>query len=202
MGDIIKLPEPQKDLDFPLMKALEKRRSIRKWSDTPLTEQQISNLLWAACGVTKEKYNKVKSKRTAPSACNSQEIRVYLLLPNGVFIYKEEDHELIRILNEDIREFVGTQKMMKSAPMGLVYVADLSRMTSPFVKSEEAKRFSAWVDTGYVSQNVYLYCAASNLGTVALALIDRKKLRTLMGLKEHEKIVITQVVGPLLTPDS
>jgi len=106
------------------------------------------------------------------------------------------------ILTEDIREHIGTQKMMKSAPMGLVYVADLSRMTSPFVRSEEAKRFSAWVDTGYVSQNIYLYCAASNLATVALALIDRKKLRTLMGLKEHEKIVITQVVGHCLTSDS
>jgi SagB-type dehydrogenase family enzyme len=202
MGDIVKLPEPQTDLDFPLMKALEKRRSIRKWSDTLLTEQQISNLLWAACGVTKEKYSKVKSKRTAPSACNSQEIRVYLLLANGVFIYNEEEHELIRILTKDIRENIGTQKMVKSAPMGLVFVADLSRMTSPFVKSEEAKRFSAWVDTGYVSQNIYLYCAASNLGTVALALIDRKKLRTLMFLKEHEKIVLTQVVGHLKNSDS
>jgi len=202
MGDIVKLPEPQTDLDFPLMKALEKRRSVRKWSDAPLTEQEISNLLWAACGVTKEKYGKVKSKRTVPSACNSQEIRVYLLLVNGVFLYNEEEHELIRILTKDIRENIGTQKMVKSAPMGLVFVADLSRMTSPFVKSEEAKRFSAWVDTGYVSQNIYLYCAASNLGTVAIALIDRKKLRTLMFLKEHEKIVLTQVVGRLKNSDS
>jgi len=196
----IKLPEPQKELDFPLMRALENRRSIRKWKDTPLSEQELSNLLWAACGVTKEKYGKVKSKRTAPSACNSQEIRVYVLLASGAYLYNEENHELAGILKKDIREHIGTQKMMKSAPMGLVYVADLSRMTSPFLRSEEAKRFSAWVDTGYVSQNVYLYCAASNLSTVALALIDREKLRTLMGLEESEKIVLTQVVGHSLTP--
>ena len=70
-------------------------------------------------------------------------------------------------------------------------------MKSPFLRSMEAKRFSAWVDTGCISQNVYLYCAAANLGTVALSLVDRDKLRNLMRLEEHEKIVLTQVVGRL-----
>jgi SagB-type dehydrogenase family enzyme len=197
MENIIKLPEPQKDLEFPLMKALENRRSIRKWKDVPMSKQEISNLLWAACGITKSKYGNIKSKRTAPSACNSQEIRVYAIMKEGVFLYNEEDHELIEVIPGDIRDNIGTQKMMKSAPMGLVFVADLSRMKSPFLKSMEAKRFSAWVDTGYISQNVYLYCAASNLGTVVLALINRDKLHKLMGLNNNEKIVLTQVVGHL-----
>jgi len=197
MDHIIKLPEPQTELDFPLMKALENRRSIRKWEDTRISKQDLSNLLWAACGITKKPYGKVKSKRTAPSACNSQEIRVYTLLENGVFLYNEDNHELIEIATEDIREHTGTQKMMKSAPMGLVFVADLSRMKSPFLKNKEAQRFCAWVDTGYISQNVYLYCVAANMGTVALSLVDRDKLHKLMQLKEHEKIVLTQVVGHL-----
>ena len=197
MAQSIILPEPQIDLEFPLMKALETRRSKRKWKDAPLSEQELSNLLWAACGISKEKCGRVKSKRTAPSACNAQEIRVYVLLKKGVFLYDEESHALVEMLTRDIREHTGTQKMMKSAPMGLVYVADLSRMTSPFLRSEEAKRFSAWVDTGFISQNVYLYCAAANLGTVVLSLVDRDKLHELMQLKEHEKIVLTQVVGHL-----
>ena len=198
MDKIIKLPEPQKDLEFPLMKALENRRTIRKWKETPISEQNISNLLWAACGITKHKYGRVKSKRTAPSACNAQEIRVYIIMKQGVYLYNEENHELIEIITEDIRENIGTQKMMKSAPMGLVFVADLSRMTSPFLKNKEAQRFCAWVDTGYISQNVYLYCAASNLGTAVLSLVNREKLHQLMKLKGHEKIVLTQVVGYLL----
>lgn len=197
MKHTIKLPEPQKELDFPLMKALEKRRSIRKWKDSPVPEQELSNLLWAACGITKNKYGNVKSKRTAPSACNSQEIRVYVLMERGVFLYNEENHELLEIISKDIREHIGTQKMMKVAPLGLVFVADLSRMTSPYLKNKEGQRFSAWVDTGYVSQNVYLYCAASNLGTVVLSLVDRDQLHKLMQLKEHEKIVLTQVIGCL-----
>ena len=195
MAQTIKLPEPQTELEFPLMKALEIRRSIRKWTNTPVSEQDLSNLLWAACGITKKAYGNVKCKRTAPSACNAQEIRVYLLLEKGVYLYQEENHELVEIISVDIREHTGTQKMMRSAPMGLVFVADLSRMTAPFLRSEEAKKFSAWVDTGFISQNVYLYCAASNLATVVLSLVDREKLHELMQLEEHEKIVLTQVVG-------
>jgi SagB-type dehydrogenase family enzyme len=198
MENIINLPEPQKELEFPLMKALEKRRTTRKWKDTPVSEQDISNLLWAACGITKSKYGNVKSKRTAPSACNSQEIRVYIIMKKGVFLYNEENHELIKIISKDVRENIGTQKMMKSAPMGLVFVADLSRMKSPFLRSKEAQRFCAWVDTGYISQSVYLYCAASSLGTVVLSLVDRDKLHKLMKLKENEKIVLTQIVGHLI----
>jgi nitroreductase len=87
---------------------------------------------------------------------------------------------------------------MKSAPMGLVFVADLSRMKGPLFRSKEAQRFCAWVDTGFISQNIYLYCAASNLGTVVLALVDRNKLYKLMKLKEHEKIVLAQIVGNLV----
>lgn len=195
MSKTISLPAPQTDLDYPLMKALENRRSIRKWQDKPISEQDLSNLLWAACGQTQAKKGKAKSKRTAPSGCNSQEIRVVVLLENGVFQYNEENHELIEILADDIREHAGTQKMMQSAPLGLVFVADLSRMTSPLLKNKEAQKFNAWVDTGYISQNIYLYCAAANMATCALGLIDRKKLRELLPLQEHEKIVLDQVVG-------
>lgn len=191
------LPEPQIDLEFPLMKALEKRRTIRKWRDTPLLHQDISNLLWAACGITKQATGKSKSKRTAPSACNSQEVRVYLILKQGVFAYDEGEHKLIAKSSKDLRAFVGTQKMMQSAPLGLVFVADLSRMTARIFKNEEAQRFCAWVDTGYISQNVYLYCAAANLGTAALGWVNRDKLHQEMELLDHEKIVLTQVVGYL-----
>lgn len=191
----IKLPAPQKDLEFPLMKALEIRRTIRKWSDLPIEEQDLSNLLWAACGITKNKTGKEKSKRTAPSACNSQEIRVYTVMKQGVFLYHEDAHELELINAMDLRENIGTQKMMKAAPLGLVFVADLSRMNGPMFKNQESQRFCAWVDTGFISQNIYLYCASANLGTAVLALINRDKLHESMNLKEHEKIVLTQVVG-------
>lgn len=126
MTNFIKLPEPQKDLDFPLMKAIEKRRTKRKWKDSNLSEQEISNLLWAACGVTHKETKKSKSRRSVPSACNSQEIKVYIALSNGVYLYDEKNHQLIKILAKDIREYIGTQKMMRSAPVGLFKTKSIS----------------------------------------------------------------------------
>ena len=120
----IQLPPPQNNLDFPLMKALELRRTKRKWRPSDFTHQELSNLLWAACGITQEETKKSKSRRTAPSACNTQEIKVYIALSHGFFIYEENNHQLIEVSSSDIRMNLGTQKMMKSAPLGLIYVSD------------------------------------------------------------------------------
>jgi len=198
MTDFIKLPEPQKNLGFPLMKALENRRTKRKWKDSELSEQEISNLLWVACGITHKETKKNKSRRTAPSACNSQEIKVYIALSNGVFKYDEKEHQLIKVQSEDIRENIGKQKMMRSAPVGLIYVSDYSRLKTFQFKKEEDKWHTSAADTGFISQNVYLYCAATNLNTAILGLIDREKLHDLIGLNDCEKIVYTQVVGKSL----
>jgi SagB-type dehydrogenase family enzyme len=198
MSSTIKLPAPEKNLDFPLMKAVEKRRSTRKWKDEPISDQELSNLLWAACGVTKEETRSSKSKRTAPSACNSQEIKIYVAMKNGVFFYDENGHQLVQVLSKDVRENIGTQKMMRSAPVGLVYVADFSKMTNFLFRNDEQRLFFAATDVGFVSQNVYLYCAAAKLSTVVLGLVNRDKLHEVMGLKECEKILFTQVVGKSL----
>lgn len=195
MYDPIPLPQPNLDLDFPLMKAIQARRTRRKWRDEPISNQVMADILWAACGVTKSAKGKTKSKRTVPSACNAKEIRVYALTEKGAFLYVEESHSLHQVGSEDIRQHIGTQKMMKDAPLGLVYVADLNRMTSPILKKEEAKKFSTWVDTGFLSQNVYLYCAAVNLSTAVLALVNRDLLSRKLGLDDQKKIVLTQAIG-------
>jgi nitroreductase len=132
MANVIKLPAPRNNLDFPLMKALEKRRSVRKWEDEPLSDKEISNLLWATCGITKEETKRSKSRRTAPSAHNWQEIKIYVALKTGVFLYDEKGHQLIQVLSKDIRGNIGTQKMMHSAPFGLVYVSDFPKLNRHF----------------------------------------------------------------------
>jgi len=199
MSNIIKLPLSQKDLIFPLMKALAERRTVRKWQHVSLSNQELSNLLWAACGINREKKN-CKNKRTAPSACNWQEIKLYLALDSGLYLYNEKVHQLVSISTIDIRDQIGTQKMMRSAPVGLIFVSDYSKMNGPMANNDERRWFCSAVDSGFISQNIYLYCAAAGLNTVVLGLVDRNKLHQLMGLKEHEKVVLTQVVGrPLKT---
>ena len=195
MANTIKLPTPQKDLEFPLMKALEKRRSIRKWKNDALSDQELSNILWAACGITKEGTSRNKSKRTAPSASNSQAIKIYVSMKKGLFLYDEKNHQMLQILSKDIRENIGTQKMMRSAPVGLIYVSDYSKMKTYLAKDDNRKWFVSGTDTGFISQNVYLYCTAAKLSTVILGFVNRDKLHEIMGLKEYEKVVYTQVVG-------
>jgi SagB-type dehydrogenase family enzyme len=195
MVNVIKLPAPEKDLDFPLMKALERRRSVRKWKDEPLSDQELSNILWAACGITKEETKTSKSKRTAPSACNSQEIKIYVTTKKGLFLYDEKQHQLTQVSSKDIRENIGTQKMMHSAPVGLIYVSDYSKMTNFLFRNDDMRWYTSTADTGFISQNVYLYCTATNLNTVVLGLLNRNKLHKIMNLKNHEKVVYTQVIG-------
>lgn len=194
----LKLPPVEKDLTFPLMKALERRRTRRKWRNAYLSLQDISNLLWAACGITAEETTRCKSKRTVPSARNSQAIKVYVALPSGLFCYNEKSHELNQILADDVRQYLSNQKMMKNAPAGLVYVADYSRLKGYVGIDDHWKWFVAGTETGFISQNVYLYCALANLNTAVIGLVDREKLQAIMGLKEHEKVVYTQVIGKAL----
>jgi hypothetical protein len=151
--------------------------------------------LWAACGITKPAAKSAKSKRTAPSACNGQEIKVYVARRDGLFLYDESSHHLLHMKDENLLESIGTQKMMHSAPLGLIYAADFSKMTNFLYKTDEQRWFMATADTGFISENVYLYCAAARLSTVLLALVKRDNLHAEMGLPECEKIVFTQVVG-------
>jgi SagB-type dehydrogenase family enzyme len=198
MTKIKNLPTPQKDLYFPLMKALEQRRTKRKWQDEPISDQDLSNLLWAAYGITKEETNKSKSKRTAPSASNSQSIKIYVAMMKGLFLYDEKKHQMIHVSSKDIRKNISTQKMMHSAPVGLIYVSDFLKLKTYLAKDENRKWFVSGTHTGFISQNVYLYCTAASLSTAIIGLVNRDLLHEIMGLKEHEKIVYTQVVGKSL----
>lgn len=193
--EIIKLPEPQKDLSFPLMKAIELRRTKRKWLNESLPEQELSNLLWSACGITMEATKRTKSKRTVPSARNSQVIKVFIATEKGVFLYDEKKHSLIQKLSTDIRKYISTQKMMQSAPLGLIYVADYSKLSMYTATDNDRKWFVSGTETGFISQNIYLYCASAKLNTAIIGLVDRNKLHSMMELGDCENIVYTQTVG-------
>ncbi|MBI9033131.1 MAG: SagB/ThcOx family dehydrogenase [Bacteroidales bacterium] len=198
MEEIISLPNPQKDLEFPLMKALENRRTKRRFKESNLSISEISNILWAACGITKEETIRSKSKRTAPSARNSQTIKIYVALDKGLFLYDEKNHGLIRILEADIRKYISNQKMIKSTPMGLIYVSDYSKLKGYIGTDDNQKWFVAGTETGFISQNVYLYCASAKLNTAVIGLVNRDKLQAIMGLPDFEKVVYTQAIGKQL----
>jgi SagB-type dehydrogenase family enzyme len=185
-GDIA-LPAAQTEGGKPLMQALRERRSTRSFADRPLARQTLSNLLWAALGV-----NRPDGRRTAPSARNWQEIDVYVALSEGLFVYDAGAHALRRVLAQDVRALAGTQAHAREAPVTLVYVADERRMGHA---DEETRRTYAAADTGFVAQNVYLFCASEGLATVVFASIDRDRFARAANLSPSQRITLAQSVG-------
>jgi len=184
----IQLPAPQMDGGKPLMQVLKERASARAFSPEKLPPQTLSNMLWAAFGVNRP----ASGGRTAPSANNSQDMDVYVATADGLFLYDAKAHALKQILAEDIRALAGRQAFVKDAPVNLIYVSDLSKMTRA---APEDKEFYAAAHTGFISQNVYLFCASEGLATVVRAMIDRPALAKAMGLRPDQKITLAQTVG-------
>jgi len=182
----IQLPSPQMEGGKPLMQVLKSRMSVRVFADEKLPIQTLSNLLWAAFGI-----NRPDGRRTAPSAKNWQEIDIYVATPDGLFLWDAQKNLLNPILTKDIRALTGAQPYVKDAAVNLVYVADYTRATGGGADKD------VWVgaDTGFISENVYLYCASEGLATVVRANIDRDTLAKEMKLKPEQKIMFAQSVG-------
>lgn len=177
-GDI-KLPEPNRTGGIPLMDALNKRQSTREFSEQELDVQTLSDLLWAAYGFNRE------DKRTVPSALNKQEFTVYAVMKSGVYAYDAKENILYLKAEGDFRAKAGGQDFVATAPLNLVYVADLEKNT----------REGATVDCGFIAQNVYLYCASAGLGTVVRGWFDKEELGAALQLNEKEVPILTQTVG-------
>lgn len=184
----IPLPAPQRDGGKPLMQALALRKSTRSFQEKKLPPQVLSNLLWAACGVNRAD----SGKRTAPTAKNWQEIDVYVATADGLYLYNAAAHRLDPVLADDIRASTGGQPFVKTAPVDLVYVADRAKMADAPAESRE---FYSATDAGFVSQNVYLFCASEGLATVVLGWVDKPKLEKAMKLRPDQRVILSQPVG-------
>lgn len=180
----VALPAPQREGGMALMQALNERKTVRAYKSDELSNQQVSDLLWSANGI-----NRKDGKRTAPSAVNRQEIDLYLITSKAVFKYDPQANALEKVKDGDFRKWAGKFK----APVYVALVADLKKAVS----ADYAK-----VDAGYVSQNIYLYCASSGLGTCAIGSFNRitgsgkgAKLREALGLNKNQIVVLTHSVG-------
>ena len=184
----VQLLKPRVDGGRPLMQVLKDRGSSRSFSTEKLPLQVLSNLLWAAFGINRPDLG----KRTAPSAMNWQEIDIYVATADGLYLYDAKTQQLQPILSEDIRAMTGLQPFVKEAPVNLIYVADFSRMGT--ASKEDEDLYSA-ADTGFISENVYLFCASEGLATVVRGSIDRSLLAKTMKLRPDQKIILSQTVG-------
>jgi SagB-type dehydrogenase family enzyme len=182
------LPTPQLEGGRPLMQVLKDRRSSREFSPEKIPEQILSNLLWAAFGINRPD----SGRRTAPSARNWQETDIYVAMARGLYLYDAKAHQLNVLLKEDIRAMTGSQTYVKEAPINLIYVVDYSKTGKA---SDDERQLFCAADVGFISQNVYLFCASEGLATVVRGLVDRPALAKVMKLRPDQKIILTQSVG-------
>lgn len=183
---LVRLPAPKTEGGMPLMQALKQRKSGRDYSAKEISLQTLSDLLWAGFGITRP-----DGRRTAPSAANVQEIDIYVAKADGLFRYNARANTLELIAAEDIRAATGMQEFVKNAPVNLIYVADFSK------KGRFGTQKDSWaaMDTGFIAENVYLFCSSEGLSTVVRGLFDAELLAKKMKLRADQKVMLTQSVG-------
>jgi len=185
--ETIALPPASKTGGMPLMEALQKRRSQRSFSSKELTQQQMSDILWAAYGI-----NRPDGFRTVPSARTWNEFDIYIIKAEGWYVYDPQHHSMQKMGNDDLRVTSAVQEFAHNAPVNLVFVADFDRMTNV---DDDTRRFYSATDVGYISQNVYLYCASEGLATIVRGQIDKVKAKELLKLRPNQHIILAQTVG-------
>ena len=173
----IKLPPPDKAGGKPLMQCLTERKSERKFDSKPLPPQILSDLLYAADGISRP-----DGRKTVPTARNLQSQEVYAAMADGLYLYHPKTHSL---------EKCGTQAIHKTAPIVLIYVGDVSKIG----KNAAEKVFYAANHAGYASQNVYLYCTSAGLATVVCGLVNKPELEMGMELPGTNRVQLTQPVA-------
>ena len=183
----IKLEKPSIAGGKSLMESLSERKSTRSFSRKEIPVDILSNLLWAASGINRPDSGKL----TVPSASNRQEIDIYVAMKSGLYVYDPKGHVLKPVVADDIREYAGSQDFTQIAPVNLIYVADFSKMGG----DEKNKAFYSATDTGFISQNVYLFSASEGLATVVLGWVDKEKLGKIMNLKKSQRVILAQPVG-------
>jgi hypothetical protein len=199
----ITLPKPEKEGGKSVLAALWERKTTREIKEDRLPPQVLSNLLWAAFGVNREAGPMGLPGRIAASASNSQEIDLYVALPEGIYLYEAVPHRLVPVVAGDLRAKVGGRGRRGSAagkaPISLVFVADLARYAKarflePGLKEAEIQKSYYYVATGLIAGNVYLFAASMGLAAW-FHNCDKLGLAAVLKLRPEQRVLFAQTVG-------
>ena len=175
------LPKPNTEGGMPLMESIAQRKSHRDMSaNGTVSKQQLSDMLWAAWGITHE------GKRTVATAMNRQELSIYVVTPEGASLYDAAANTLEKVTDADLRPLAGMQKFATDCPLNIVFVTDTDLQPDATMQGYAA---------GAASQNVYLYCASQGLKTVVRASFARDELHKALQLPANKRVIFVQTVG-------
>jgi len=195
--DIITLPEPKYKSEISIEKALLERRSIRDYKDKALTLAEVSQLLWAAQGITDP-----RGFRTAPSAGALYPLELYVVvgnvidLPKGIYKYDPHKHELVKTVEGDKRTELCNaalrQPWVKKAAASLVFCAIYKRITTKY--GERGIRY-VHMEVGHAAQNVHLQAVSLNLGTVVIGAFNDDGVKKVINMPKDETPLYIMPVG-------
>lgn len=188
MAQDINLPKPNfKQSSMSVVEALQTRHSVRDFTEQELTIQQISNLCWAACGVSRD-----NDHRTAPTSMNKKEIRLFVFIKGGTYEYLPVENKLVKKADGDNRALLGnTQPFVKDVPVVLLTVIDFEK----YGNDNQRAMKTGCVDAGIVTQNINLYCQSVGLATVPRAQMDIDGISKLLGFTDKQIPVMNNPVG-------
>jgi len=196
-GDRIILPQPRYDSDISIEKALLERRSIRGYKDEPLSLAEVSQLLWAAQGITDE-----RGFRTSPSAGALYPLELYVVIGNvegiskGIYRYNPEEHQLIKIVNGDKRNELCDaalgQLCVKEGAISIVFSAVYERTTKKY--GERGIRY-VHMEAGHAAQNIYLQSVSLNLGTTVVGAFNDDEVKKIIKMADEEHPLYIMPVG-------
>ncbi len=196
-SETIKLPEPRYESETSVEEALLRRRSVRDYKNEPLALEEVSQLLWAAQGITNE-----KGSRVAPSAGALYPLEVYVVvgnvdsLSNGVYKYNPQGHELAKVAEGDKRmelyNAALNQSAVKDAAMAIVFSAVYERTAEKY--GGRGERY-VHLETGHAAQNVYLQAVSLGLGTVVIGAFDDNEVKKIMNMQDEEQPLYIMPVG-------
>ncbi len=199
VGGVYVLPSPRLQGDMSLEEAIKARRSIRDYTGSPLTLEQVGQLLWAAQGITSE-----RGARAAPSAGGTYPLELYLVvgdvegLAPGVYHYRPTTHDLVKSASDDRRKQLAVaslnQAWVRAAALDVVVAAVYSRTMGTY--GERGTRY-VHLEAGHAAQNLCLQAVALGLGSVVVGAFYDEEVQRVLGLPaDHEPLYVIPVGHP------
>ncbi|HUU27738.1 MAG TPA: SagB/ThcOx family dehydrogenase [archaeon] len=190
-GSKLKLPKPRDKGDFSLEEVIRQRRSVRSFSSRPLSIEEISQLLWAAQGIT----DSLRGFRSAPSAGALYPLEVYIVISEGVYNYRPQGHELAQIKSGDFRKELCRagldQAPILNAPAVFVITGVYERSSIKY--SERAERYVK-IEAGHAAQNILLQAVALGLGAVPIGAFYDEQVKAAIGCpRNHQPLYLIPV---------
>jgi len=193
----IALPGPELDSDTSVEESLLQRRSVRDYTEEALTLSEVAQLLWAAQGITSS-----LGQRTAPSAGGLYPLEVYVVIgnvknvPPGVYKYRPEPHELVKVIAGEQREALAeaalSQSPVRDGAIDIVFTAIYERTTGKY--GDRGVRY-VYMEAGHAAQNVYLQAVALDLGAVVIGAFYDDQVKRVLNLPKEEEPLYIMPVG-------